>query len=71
MGKVAVLILLAIAVWIGFRLLARQRRSRSAGPVEPMVACAHCAVHVPRSEAFEARGRFYCSEEHRSLPPRS
>ncbi len=30
-----------------------------------MVACAHCALHVPESQAVRAGGKWYCSEEHR------
>jgi uncharacterized protein len=35
-----------------------------------MVACAHCGVHLPRTEAL-AQGRLhYCCAEHRSSGPR-
>jgi len=48
--------------------LARKRRARPVSPMgEPMVPCAHCGVNLPRSEALEAAGRFFCSEEHRRL----
>ena len=30
-----------------------------------MVACAHCALHVPEDQAIHAGGQWYCSEEHR------
>jgi uncharacterized protein len=35
-----------------------------------MVACAHCGVHLPRSEALVQDGKFYCSAAHlpRSAP---
>jgi uncharacterized protein len=37
-------------------------------PVQQVVACAHCGVHLPRSEALPAPGgRLYCSESHRQL----
>ncbi|HQO17527.1 MAG TPA: PP0621 family protein [Methylotenera sp.] len=32
--------------------------------VEDMVQCAHCAVHLPRSEAFLVDGKIYCSKNH-------
>jgi uncharacterized protein len=46
---------------------ARKRRASvsSAPAAEPMVPCARCGVNVPRSEALEISGRFFCSEEHR------
>jgi len=49
-------------------------RSKSAPPrrttPENMVACAHCGVHLPRSEALVQDGKFYCSAAHlpRSAP---
>lgn len=32
--------------------------------VETMVQCNHCAVHLPRSEAYLVEGNFYCSKAH-------
>ncbi len=32
---------------------------------EDMVRCAHCGVHLPRSESIMAGGKFFCCEEHR------
>jgi uncharacterized protein len=43
--------------------------SRSAGAAESMVTCAHCGVHLPRSEALAARGLHYCSASHRDTAP--
>lgn len=37
---------------------------RKLEPPEPMVHCAVCQVHVPRSDAVASRGRFYCSHQH-------
>ena len=37
-------------------------------PVQQVVACAHCGVHLPLGDAVTGRaGRFYCSEAHRQL----
>jgi len=35
-----------------------------------LVRCAHCGVHLPRSEARQAAGALYCSEEHARLGAR-
>jgi uncharacterized protein len=36
-----------------------------------ILACAHCGVHLPRSEAvFDLAGRPYCGPEHRASGPR-
>jgi uncharacterized protein len=46
-----------------------QRATPAQGGGEDMVRCAVCGVHLPRSESFTSRGRFYCSDEHRRLGP--
>lgn len=34
-------------------------------PPEDMVACAHCGVHLPRSDAVRDGERDYCCQAHR------
>lgn len=47
------------------------RRAAATAPVGPqdMVACAHCGLHLPRSEALAdgpgGSAPFYCCAEHR------
>ncbi len=41
--------------------------SRAAASSEDMVRCAHCGVHLPKSEGYLSQGRFFCSDEHRRL----
>jgi uncharacterized protein len=70
------LILLALAVlvlvWLVRRALAGPRAGTRKVPGAPgdLVACAHCGVLVPRTEAREAAGAQYCNEEHARLGPR-
>lgn len=80
MKLVVVLIALLLLVWL---LLGSSRRrsrsdrrskprpqaSRPSVPVEGMVACAHCGVHLPASAALLARGNAYCSAAHRDSGP--
>ena len=41
-----------------------------AAPVEAMVDCAHCGLHLPASEALrDAQARPYCSTAHRDAGP--
>ena len=35
-----------------------------------LVACAHCGVNLPATEAIEDAGRHYCGEAHRRAGPR-
>ena len=73
------LILIAVAVLIVIWLLRRALAGPPAAGKPPaeageqkgeLVACAHCNVNLPKSEARSAGGRFYCSEEHWRLGPR-
>ncbi|MGV2861508.1 PP0621 family protein, partial [Achromobacter sp. AGC39] len=36
---------------------------------ESMVRCAHCGIHLPRSEAVLVNGMTWCSTEHSTLGP--
>ena len=75
-----VLILLALVVGLVAWLLRGRRVEGSAPPrasgqraqePAPMVACAHCGVHLPRPDAtFDGEGRSYCGEAHRVAGPR-
>ena len=38
---------------------------------ERMVACAHCGVYLPATDALEADGHPYCSPAHRTAGPRA
>lgn len=40
----------------------------AARPVESMIQCAYCGIHIPASESIVASsGAAFCSEEHRRL----
>ena len=36
-------------------------------PAQDMVRCAHCGIHLPRSEALSDGADLYCSDSHRLL----
>ena len=64
------LLFLALVVIAAYRLFAgalRPSRNRGRPVNEDMVRCAHCGVHVPRSESISGDGDFFCSEEHSRL----
>lgn len=77
MKLLVVLLALALLVWL---MLGRSRQGRKRSgkqptraappPLEGMVACAHCGVHLPGSEAVLAQGLAYCGTAHRDLGPR-
>lgn len=72
------ILIIAVAIglllWLLFGRGARNARPpgsskrSSGGAAEEMVTCAHCGVHLPRSEALAARSLHYCSAAHRDAP---
>lgn len=70
MGKVLILLLIAVGVWLLMRSVrngktaASPRIAREA-PAETMVACTRCGVNQPRSESILCNGNYYCCEAHR------
>jgi uncharacterized protein len=71
LSKLLVLLVAAAVVYYLIRGMIRKGGSRQAPPpAERMVACVHCGLNLPQSEALESGGGFYCSEEHRRLAAR-
>jgi uncharacterized protein len=63
-----ILFLLAAAFVVYYLLRSLRRPPRPEAPAvkeEDMVACARCGVNLPRSEALEKGGEFYCCAAHR------
>jgi uncharacterized protein len=78
MKLVVLLVILAVVVGWFFgrgRRKAPPPAAKAAPPADTarteMLACAHCGVHLPRTEAlFDAAGRPFCTPEHRVAGPR-
>ena len=64
MGRILFLLIIAFLIYLLFKgfLRAQTRRGEEdrKEKVEDMVACARCGVNLPRSDAREDAGRFYC-----------
>ncbi len=64
------LLLLAV-LGAGLWLWVRSRRPRVPPPAgrkakpEDMVQCAHCGLHLPRSDALLGEGGLFCGAQHR------
>ena len=71
MTKLLLFALLAFGAYLLIRSLGRPKGSaaRRARPVEEMVACAQCGVHLPAGECLKSGEHCYCCEEHRVLGP--
>lgn len=86
MGKLIFWAIVIVAVLLVARILARQHAKQTAAPradslprrgaappvdqPETMVRCAHCGIHMPRSEALLIDGETWCSGEHAKLGQR-
>jgi uncharacterized protein len=70
MGKLLVLLIAVLVLFLLWKGLRRGTRSDKAGTPsdgERMVNCSECGLHLPISEAVQSQGRYFCSEEHRRL----
>lgn len=77
MSKLFLLILAAFVLYLlikGFgrksSASAKKQEERESSAGERMVACAHCGVNLPQSEAVGDGERFFCGEPHRALGSR-
>ena len=74
MKYLLVIVVVGVLLWLMLgrrtRIESKARENVPAGPVE-MLACSHCGVHLPRTDAlFDGAGRPYCGEAHRLAGPR-
>lgn len=71
MKYLLILVAIVIAYWIIKSYKRKARDSDASGgaspPGEDMVRCAHCGVHLPRSESVMTGRTFFCSADHRRL----
>lgn len=69
MGQLLRIIIILLGLWLVLQIIKRALASRehhtSHSPsIASMVACGHCGVHLPESEAIQEGGKYYCCEEH-------
>ena len=65
MGKILFFLMLFLLGWWLVRGLTKSKLKHDEDPAKPgrvedMVACARCGVNLPRSDAREEGGRFFC-----------
>ena len=59
------IILIAAAFWLWRRITKRPSGKGDQGQATlPMVRCAQCGVHLPRTQALQDQERWYCSRAH-------
>lgn len=66
MGKWIFLVLFALVIYLAVKATTRKDRAKAHAPrlPEDMVACGRCGVNLPKSEAFQSQGRFFCCKDH-------
>ena len=74
MRTIVFLLLLVLVVYLVRRAFSgarqdasRPTRPKAGGGSERMIACLHCGLHVPESEAVQDDGRAFCCREHLRL----
>lgn len=85
MGKVLFWVVVILAIMVVIRIVAARNSAKRAAPTPPpsaaarksgkgsaesMVRCAHCGVHLPRSDATMMNGKTWCGSEHAQLGER-
>ncbi|MCD0501570.1 PP0621 family protein [Bordetella petrii] len=82
MGKLLLWVVIILVVMVAARIIGARASARRNAPQsqarhqgrppasqqsESMVRCAHCGIHLPRSEAVLLQGQVWCSHEHARL----
>ncbi|MGB9094708.1 MAG: PP0621 family protein [Gallionella sp.] len=65
MSRLLMLVAIGAAVYWLLRSYGKEVSRQDHPVVEDMVRCAHCGVHIPRSEGIASGGKFFCSAGHR------
>jgi uncharacterized protein len=65
MGRLLLLIAIAAVVYLVIKSYLRKGLRQENPAAEDMVRCAHCGVHLPKSESILANGHCFCGIAHR------
>lgn len=67
MSRLLFLAAIVILVYLLFRSFRKNFSRQDKTPLkdEDMVCCAHCGVHLPKSESIQVDDVYFCNAEHR------
>jgi uncharacterized protein len=65
MSRLLLLIAIAAVVYLLVKSYRKDVPRQDKSVAEDMVRCAHCGVHLPKSESIMAGGEFFCGVAHR------
>jgi uncharacterized protein len=64
--RLILLLLIGFIAWKAYRLfLSRRTRQPPTPPLQDMVRCAVCDIHVPAASAVRCEGKSFCGDTHR------
>ncbi|MED5617978.1 PP0621 family protein [Ideonella sp. BN130291] len=71
MKYLLMILVIGVVLWFAVRRANRNLppRRRGAVPLQTMVRCAQCGVHLPAGEAVADGALYFCSPAHRALGP--
>jgi len=67
MSRLFLLMAIAVVVYLLIKSYRKNVPKQDNPVAEDMVRCAHCGVHLPKSESILAGGNFFCCTEHRDV----
>ncbi len=65
MSRLFLLFAIAAVVYLLIKSYRKNVPQQDQTVTEDMVRCAHCGVHLPKSESILVGGHFFCGAEHR------
>jgi uncharacterized protein len=66
MSRLFLLMAIAVVVYLLIKSYRKNVPKQDNPVAEDMVRCAHCGVHLPKSESILTGGNFFCCAEHRN-----
>ena len=59
-----IIVIIALVYWLLTSYRRKHHKPDEAPKTQDMVSCAHCGVHLPKSESVFADGKYYCCSAH-------
>lgn len=67
MSRLLMLFAIAAAIYWLLKSYGKDVPRQDSPAVEDMVRCAHCGLHIPRSDGIQSGGNYFCGAAHRDV----